>query len=454
MKRTLAEIFADFTAETSYDKLPPEIVACAKERILDTVGAAIAGALAWDYREQFMRACGKFGAGTATVITGGEKRFTPERSAMINATFAHAAELDDGHRNAGVHAGAAIVPTALALGANCGSSGREIITAVAIGYDIVYRIAAAMAPYQIQRGFHPSGNDDTVGAMATAGKLLRLNREQLANGLGLSALYASGLMEATVSGQQSKCILIGNAVYNGISAAYYAEEGMEGTLTAFEGKSGFFNAKSENVSIDQICEGLGTHFLIEQTYSKLYPTCRHAQPAIESALEMSEEIGFTLSDIKHVNVGTFQVAYDLAGKIVRPRNPGEAKFSIPYGIAVAVREHSFGISHLTEEYYSDDELLNAAEKVSVTVSPEAQHLYPQKRGARVSIELNDGNQYERDCYDLRGSPDKPIKLGEIENKFRVNASVFYPEKIISKMAELILSLEQQASVDELITLLC
>lgn len=143
---------------------------------------------------------------------------------MINATFAHGIELDDGHKNAGVHCGAAIIPTALTLGSALGCSGKEILTAIVIGYDIVYRLASNMAPYQIKKGFHPSGNDDTIGSMAVAGKLLNLTENQLEQGLGLSALYASGLMEATVTGQASKCIQVGNAVYNGIAAAYYAQE--------------------------------------------------------------------------------------------------------------------------------------------------------------------------------------------------------------------------------------
>lgn len=449
----LTETFAGFIADTTFAKIPPETAAIAKERILDTVGAALAGAAGWDYRERFLSACRRFGAGDNHVIAGGGGGFPLERAAMINATFAHAVELDDGHRNAGVHAGAAVVMAALTLGAKLGSSGKDIITATVIGYDIVYRLASSMAPHQIQKGFHPSGNDDAVGAMAVAGKLLGLNRDQLANGLGLAALYAAGLMEATVSGQQSKCILIGNAVYNGIAAAYYAQEDMEGTRSAFEGKAGFFQAKSENVDLDKVCEGLGVKFLIGETYSKLYPTCRHAQPAIETALDLAEENGFTCGDIKHVDVGTFQVAFDLTGKITRPTNPGEAKFSIPYGIAVAVRERSFGTAHLTEAYYTDEELLAAAAKVTVTVAPDVQTLYPKKRGARVCIELNDGRTFVRECYDLKGSPDKPIGREEIEKKFRANAAgVFSPEKI-ERALELIFSLDENAGVKELMDIL-
>ncbi len=94
----LTETFAGFIADTTFAKIPPETAAIAKERILDTVGAALAGAAGWDYRERFLSACRRFGAGDNHVIAGGGGGFPLERAAMINATFAHAVELDDGHR--------------------------------------------------------------------------------------------------------------------------------------------------------------------------------------------------------------------------------------------------------------------------------------------------------------------------------------------------------------------
>ncbi len=449
----LTETFADFIIDTTFEKLQPEVVSCAKERILDTIGAAIAGASSWDYRERFLTASRKLGIGEERVILG-DSGFSPERAAMINATFAHAVELDDGHRNAGVHAGAAIVMAALTLGAKLGVSGKDVIVATVVGYDIVYRLASSMAPYQIQKGFHPSGNDDAIGTAAVVGKLLGLNREQLANGLGLSAVYAGGLMEATVSGQQSKCILIGNAVYNGIAATYYTLEGLDGTRTALEGETGFFKAKSQDVDIDRVCDRLGERFLIQDTYSKLYPTCRHAQPAIETAMDLSEEFGFSCGDIERVEVGTFQVAYDLTGKIVRPGNAGEAKFSIPYGIAVAVREHSFGTVHLTESYYTDEELLAVAAKVFVEVDPEVQSLYPKKRGAKVSVMLKDGRRFDRACYNLKGSPDKPVGRGELEKKFRSSASGVLSGDAVEKVITLISKIDDCLDVGELMNLIC
>lgn len=449
----LTDRFARFVKETSYEKLPQEAVSCARERILDTVGAGLAGSFNWEYKENFLRACRAFGTGAYPVIGSPAGEFPLVRAAMINATFAHAIELDDGHKNAGVHAGAAIVPTALTLGASLGKSGKEILTAVVIGYDIVYRLASAMAPWQIQKGFHPSGNDDTIGAMAVAGKLLDLTEEQLANGFGLSALYASGLMEATVNGQASKCIQVGNAVMNGISAALYAKNDMEGTLTAFEGKTGFLQAKSQDVDPEVVLEGIGEKFLITDTYSKMYPTARHSQPAIEAALDLSEEFGFGWEEVERVWVGTHQVAKDMTGIIRHPKDSGEAKFSLPYGVALALHEHAFGIVHLGDSFINDPVNRELAERVTVEVDPEVQSYYPKKRGAKVEIALKDGRVFRREVYDLKGSPANPVGWPEIEKKFRANAACLLHEKEMERTIEIIRQFDEQEDVAELMRLI-
>ena len=205
----LTKQFAKFIAETQFTDFPAEVIQTAKERILDTVGAAVAGEQTWASKAQFLKACEKLGTGSYAPWGNREKKYPLARAAMINSTYAHAVELDDGHKNAGCHAGAVIVPTALTMGEALGATGQEILAAVIIGYEVVYRIVEQMTPYQIQKGFHPSGNCDVFGAMAVAGRLMKLTEQQIANGLGFAGLFASGLMEATVSGQQNKCIQVG-----------------------------------------------------------------------------------------------------------------------------------------------------------------------------------------------------------------------------------------------------
>jgi len=450
----LCEELAKFIVHTDYAQLPPETVLSAKERLLDTTGAMLAGRAGWIYSEALMSAMELLGPGDCPVVGDDlTRRYPPARAAALDATFAHAVELDDGHKFAGVHAGAAVIPTALVMGQELHATGEEVLTAIVLGYEVVYRLAVAQSPELIDRGFHPSSTCDTVGAMAVAGKLMKLDEQQMANGLGTAALEAAGLMEATVSGQQSKCVLVGNAVYNGISCSYIARAGLEGCRTAFEGKSGLFRAMSKPLAPEDVLRDLGKPFWIADTYNKFYPTCRHAQPAIEAALNIAQEHGLDPDLVERVDVGTHHVAYDLTGTIKRPRTPGEAKFSIAYGVAAALYDHGVSVMHLKEQAYSDERYLRLADRVSTCVDETVDALYPRRRGAKVQIVMKDGSRYESDCYDLKGSPQNPVGFDELVRKFRVAANGLLSEEATAAVLARCGSFETETDVGSFLALL-
>jgi 2-methylcitrate dehydratase PrpD len=429
--------FADFVLETAFENLPPDVIRSAKERLLDTVGAMLAGRTGWAYSEALLEAVKPLGSGKHSPIGPDAPACYPAaRAAMLNAVFAHAIELDDGHKFAGVHAGAVVVPAALNMGDELGAGGKDILTAIVIGYEIVYRLAVAQSPDLIERGFHPSATCGTLGAMAVAGKLMRLNREQTANGFGMAGLQAAGLMEATVTGQQSKCVMVGNAAFNGIGCAYVAAQGLEGSDTVFEGKTGLFQAMSKPVQARTVCDSLSEKYLIGDTYNKFFPTCRHAQPAIEAVLNQAIAHDLDPAAVERVEVGTHHVAYDLTGRIFAPQNPGEAKFSIAYGVALALADRSVAVRHLNEEAYTDEKYLGLARRVSVYVDGGVDALYPGRRGALVKIYMKDGSVYSDECYDLKGSPNNPAGYDELVRKFRTSAegvlSPLKTEELISR----------------------
>ena len=449
-----ATILADFIANTNYEDIPAETIAVAKERLLDTIGAMIAGRAGWAYGDDLIEAMKPLGVGTSPVLgPDRESRFPAARAAMLNATFAHAIELDDGHTFAGVHAGAVVVPTALIMGEELGASGKEVLTAIVLGYEAVYRMAVAQSPQLIDHGFHPSATCDTVGAMAVAGKLMKLDAQRLANGLGMSALQAAGLMEATVSGQQSKCVMVGNAAYAGISCAYVARMGLEGSTTAFDGKTGLFQAMSKPIDAREALKDLGKPFWIGNTYVKFYPTCRHAQPAIEAALNLAEKNGIRPEQVERIDVGTHRVAYELTGVIHAPQNPGEAKFSIAYGIAAALQDGGVAVRHLTQPFYTDEKYLATARKVTTAIDEQVNALYPKRRGAKVTIYLKNGSACTEECYDLKGSPQNPVGFEELRNKFVVAATGFLSDDAIQAVQQKCAALEQEESISDLLSLL-
>ena len=441
----LTESLAKFIVGTNYSDMPAPVIAAAKERLLDTIGAMLAGRAGWAYGDALIEACRELGSGNYPAIgPDARAQFPAARAAALNATFAHAIELDDGHKFAGVHAGAVIIPTALIMTQECGANGEETLAAIVLGYETVYRLAVSQSPELIEHGFHPSATCDTIGAMAVAGKLMKLDEEHLANGLGMAGLQASGLMEATVSGQQSKCVMVGNAAFNG---------NLFFILCSCKRKTGLFQAMSKSLSANKVMEGIGDPFLITDTYNKFYPTCRHSQPAIEAALDLALAHGLCAEDVERVDVGTHHVAYDLTGQIKYPKNPGEAKFSLPYGVAAALYDHGVAIRHLTREYYTQENYLTLSNKVFVRIDKDVDALYPRRRGAVVRITMKDGQFYEKSCYDLKGSPQNPVGFDELVRKFNTAASGLLSQEVADEVRTRCASFEKESGTAELLSLL-
>ena len=446
--------FARFICGLTFEDIPSDVVQAARERLLDNLGAAVAGCKSWIYRKEFLEACAVLGIGEQPVIGGAATRFPTAGAAMINATFAQANELDDGHIYAGVHAGSVVVATALSVGAEARSSGKDILTAIVIGYEIAYRLGVAMSPHLVLRGFHPPSVLDACAAAAVTAKLRHFSEEQTANALGLAGLYNNGLMEATLSGQQMKCVMVGRAASSGIMAAEFAARGMEGTLTVFEGKTGMFFAMSRDVDPDAVCQGLGETYTIGDTYVKLYPTSRHAQAGIEAVLDLQQEHGFSADDVEEILVGTYQISCRLAGNNHHPQTPGEAKFSIPFGLAVGLTTGGISPGFLTGEHLMDEKLLGIADRVLVFVEDEIEEQYPKLRGAHVRVLLKDGRVFENTLFALKGSPEKPIGWTGLEQKFVANCSEFLGKDSARRMADKIRRTETIEDIGELYTVFC
>lgn len=449
---SISQKFAYFIQSTYFEDLPDDIVSFTKERILDTISACIAGSYGWEHNKELIKSLACYGLGQGTIIGRKEKASTAA-AAMINSTYTHAVELDDGHKNAGVHAGAVVIPAALAVAEQQGSSGKEFLTAVVLGYEVAYRLARHMNPAEIEKGFHPSATCGALGAAAAAAKLLHCDAASIANALGLAGLQAAGLMEATLSAQSSKCVMVGHGALAGVTAAYLAKDGFPGPIQIFEGKSGLLQAMSSNVDIESITAGLGERFEIVDTYVKLYPTCRHVYPAIEGILAIREEYSFDLENIEKIIVGTFPIAVNLTGSIYEPEDSAKARFSAPFSVAVALKEGTVGMNHLDKKSLMRKDLRNLARLVDVRVDEDIVKEFPKKRGAKVQVYLNDGSLFEKTVFKLKGSPDIPVGWDELNQKFMNCSSNVLTKKKSADVIEAIRKLDELASVTQLLSLL-
>lgn len=433
---SISEKIADFLTQTNYDDIPGKVIDFTKERVLDIIGVCIAGSYNWEYTNNIINSVYNLATGSSTVIGHKEKLSCPY-AAMVNAAYGHSLELDDGHRNAGVHAGAVIIPTALSVAELLHSPGKEVILSIILGYDIVYRIARAVNPAQIKKGFHPSAACGSIGAAVTTSKLLGLNKKQTSAAMNLSLIQTSGTMEATISGQASKSIMVGHAALIGIVSAWMSKEGIIGPKEAFEGKYGFFNNMSSNVNQNSVFKEIGRQFEILDTYTKLYPTCRHIHPVIEGILLLKNKYKFSINDIEEVIVGTHQVAINIAGNIYFPKNSREASFSIPYITAIALKENFVELKHLESIFLNDNRIQNLAKLVKLNVDDEINKIFPKQRGAKVEILFKNGKKIKKTLYVLKGSPELPASKEVINKKFASCVSSVLSTESYSEMIRLI-----------------
>ncbi len=279
MKRqNLQAQISDFIAGLRYEDLPTAVVQDAKYRVLDWLGSALAGS---SYKPALIvtkMVLEAGGAPQATVLQSGMK-VPMAQAALANGIMGHVVEYDDGHRLAIAHPGAVTVPTALAVAESLGRSGKEVLTAIVAGYEVLIRLGASINPshYQI---WHTTGTCGTFAAAATAARLLKLDPARTQMCLGVAGTMACGLQETF--GTHAKPLNVGHACQSGIQAGLLAMEGFTGPEDILLGPKGFVTATTEQFDsalLDQIDE---RQYLSPTAYYKVYASCGHTNSPLDA----------------------------------------------------------------------------------------------------------------------------------------------------------------------------
>lgn len=327
---TIAARLAAFVDELDFDALPPHVIESVRHRTLDTLGLVLAGS-----DQTATRAA-------ATIAAEGA-----DGDALVGATSAHALDFDDTHLPSLVHPSCVIVPTALAIGAEVGAGGSEVIAAAAAGYELMVRLGHATYDEKLgntvlfERGFHPTSVCGTVAAAAVAAKLLALPRAQTEAALAISVSTAAGLLEANRAGGTVKPVQAGWAASSGIAAARLGAAGPTGPATAFEGRFGFFHAFcGDGADAGALAEALGQGWLTPDIHIKPYPANHFTHAGIDAARLLREEHPLDAADIECVDLCVPAPALRTIGKPIdvkrQPPDGYAARFSGPYTVAAAL----------------------------------------------------------------------------------------------------------------------
>ena len=305
MADSLSRTLARFVDNLQFENLPPEVPDKIKTSLIHALLGAFLGAETEHARSSIeLVKLEEARPDGATILVDGTKA-TRCGAAFANSKMMHATNQSDSYRML-IHPGPCIIPAALATAQIERRAGRELVTALAAGYEVEARIAGDFIPSTQARGFRSSPVYGTLGAAVTTAKLLRLNVDQLVTTMALACTFTGGTTEGPRSGGREMLFHEPNATRNGIMAALLAREHVRGSETALEGAAGFYNAFTgnnrgdlsyafdgpEHVSLDSVVADLGERWELLHVTPKLYPTAGYNCPVIEL---MSEIRGVTQS---------------------------------------------------------------------------------------------------------------------------------------------------------------
>ncbi|HZT42471.1 MAG TPA: MmgE/PrpD family protein [Chthonomonadaceae bacterium] len=446
----LAERLSAYAAGLQYEDLTPEAVHEAKRRLLDTLGCAM-GAFQSEPATIARKLAATVQSDFPATVVGTDRQTSPEMAAFANGVMFRYLDYNDTYLSKEPAHPSDNFAAVLAVGEPQGSSGKEIITAAALAYEIQCRLCDAAS-------IRARGWDHvTYGSFSTslaAGKLLGLNASQLTHAQGLAGVPNNAMRQTRV-GMLShwKGCAFANASRNGVFAARLAQLGMTGPSEVFEGEMGFFKQVSGPFTLDKL-GGSGTPFMINATYIKYYPAEYHSQSAIDAALDLRPQLG-SVDEIDKITIETFNAAVEIIGgepEKWRPTTRETADHSLPYCVAVALTDGRVTLDSFDDAHLHDEQLLSLVQKIEVKANAELNKKYPEGIPNLIRIHTRSGKTLEKEVTFPRGHARNPLTDQEVEHKFRTLAEPRLSGAKIDEILDRCWNLDKQASIGPLLAL--
>ena len=440
---------ARWVAHLRYSDLPPRTKETVRIALLDTLGCGVYGhSTPWAKMILQWARTGAPARGEATVWGESAPSLRAADAALVNGVAAHGFELDDYH-NAKLHAGAVVIPAALAMAEKLDASGERLVTAIAAGYEVMIRSSLAMNPSATRlRGWHITGICGPFGAAAASAVLLGLNDEQTAWALGLAGTQGSGVWAFNADGTMSKRFHAGRAAYSGVLAAELAAIGFTGPTQIYEfHDGGVLKAYSDKSDPAPLTAELGKIYRLDTNRIKPYSCCGSTHSYVDAAFELRRRLGTPWNAKLRVRVGLAKVVDVQCGFDYFPTSALNAQMSLRYVVAAALLEGQALPPQFSDAKLSDPAIVALAQRIDLEHDPALDKLYPQQFAAWIAVE--DAGKWVRvDVLDPLGSEANPVGERGVIEKFRgIN-----PQLPVDAIAEAVLSIERQ-SVRQLLGLL-
>jgi 2-methylcitrate dehydratase PrpD len=446
----ISETLADFAAGFALDKAPKAVVLRAKHLILDAVGCAFA-ARQEPFAGRIAASIARLAGPGPRAVVGMDYRLPLRDAALINGMLMHGLDYDDTHAAGVLHLTVSTFPAALAVAAQAGATGAELLAAYMVGVETGARIASVVKGGFHQVGFHPTG---VVGAFAgslVAGRLMKLSRARLAGAQGIALSLASGNLQFIEDGSWTKRIHPGWAAACGITAASLAADDIPAPREAYEGRFGLYRSHLPPAEL-AACDfsiataGLGHVWEIDNVAVKPFPACHFVHGCADAAIELYRA-GVDPARVRSIRAlvpaGVVQAVCEPVAAKRRPKNDYDAKFSIPYAVASGLARGRLGLAELLPAAFAEPRIEALMDKVEYAV--DAASNFPKYYSGEVVVTLDDGRTLGRRVAVNRGNPDRPLGNAEVEAKYFENCALTLAADPARRIRDLVLDLDSMAS---------
>jgi 2-methylcitrate dehydratase PrpD len=454
---TAARRLARFVIGLSLDDVPSRVVEQATLLALDTLGNGLA-ACRDDFGRAVLEVAEQLGGAPESHLLGRRRRVAAANAVLANATLAHGLDFDDTREDAVVHTGCVAVTSALGVGEAVGASGRAVLEALIASVEVMCRVGLVVPGALHARHFHPTSITASFAAAAAAARLNGLTEDQLVHAFGICGSQAGGIIEYLADGSWPKRLHPGWAGHAGVVATLLARAGFTGPETVFEGGHGLYQAFAgghDPARLERQLENLGREWEITNLTFKPYPCGSIAQPYMDCAARLRER-----HQIRPEAIGAIRCR-TAAGPVPRlweplaakqaPPNGYAAKFSLPYLLAVILVKGRAGLAEFTDDAVRERDVLRVAGLVKYELDPAID--YPRQFVGDVEIVLAGGRVVRERQDHPRGGPDAPLSRGELEVKFRGNATLVLPDDRAERIIQSVRGLATGAPLADLLAAL-
>lgn len=450
--KSISQQIASFALEMRYEDIPQNVLEFGKMLLLDTFGVALS-CQRLPHMKAVRSTVETLGGTEQSTLWGLGEKNSLANAVLYNSALIHGADYDDTHVAGILHPSAAVVSTAVTVGEFTGASGREVMGAIVMGWEVITRLALAAKGRFHDVGYHGTAIVAPFAAACVAARLMGDSQETLVNALGICGSQAAGLQAFLADGSWVKKIHPGWGAHSAVYAVLLARQGFTGPVRVFEDRFGLWMTHlGATDGLEEQMQDLGKVWHTPEITFKMYPVCHMTHSFIDCMLALQKEHGFTAADIRgiecRIEERCYQIVCEPHDAKARPTTDYIMRISLPYVMALAAVRGRVSPREIDLNCARDPEILAMIDRITCVSDDSKRN--PGCFPGWIKVDLQDGRSLIKEQRFELGKPENPVQTENVKVKFHHNADPFYDEEMIEKMEGQILRFETLKGMPELI----